>query len=77
LGWLAVGLELAQLKGEPNIEAEHEVKELAELVLEHYAPSLVPRSDEQAPFVMTFVEVARRRGWTDVADQVIGCYLNG
>src|SRR6185437_12754932 len=77
LGWLAVGLELERLSDRSNDRAEQEVREIARLIVEQYSPSLVPRSDAQAPLVITFLEAARRRGWTDLAEQVAGCYFDG
>lgn len=77
LGWLAAGLEIERLLERQNAQAEGEVKEIAERFLEHYAPSLTARSDAQAPYVLTFVEIARDRGWNTAAEQVAGCYFNG
>jgi hypothetical protein len=77
LGWLAVGIELGRLSGRPDPTADKEVEEIAQLVLRNYAPSLVARSDAQASFVLAFVEATRRRGWVELAEQVIGCYFTG
>lgn len=77
LGCLAAGLEIARLLGRTEPGAASEVRNIAELLLERYAPSLTPRSDAQSPFVLIFAEVARRHGWTEVGEQIIGCYFNG
>lgn len=75
LGWLAVGIEVDRLLGRFDPAVDREVENIAKLVLENYAPSLVARSDTQAPFLLAFLEAARRRGWIELAEQVIGCYF--
>ena len=77
LGWLALGLEVTRLGGGSDAQAEHEVEEVTKLLLEHYAPSLVARSDVQAPFVFAFFQAAHWRGWTELAEQVLGCHFAG
>jgi hypothetical protein len=77
LGWLAVAIEVERLSGRADPTTDREVAEVARLILEHYPLSLTPRSDTQAPFIFAFMEAARRRDWTTLAEQFIGCYFAG
>ena len=77
LGWLALGLELARLRGEPDSTAESEVREIAELLIRDYSTSMVPRSDAQAPSVLLFISTARSRGWVEASEIVAACYFCG
>jgi hypothetical protein len=76
LGWLAVGIEVDRLVGRSDPAVDREVEKIAKLVLDNYAPSLVAQSDTQAPFLFAFLEAAHRRGWIELAEQVIGCYFS-
>jgi hypothetical protein len=77
LGWLAVGLEVHRLLGQSDQRAERETQSIAVRLIEDYSTSLVPRSDAQAPFLLAFVAAARHRGWTDIVEQMMGCYFDG
>jgi hypothetical protein len=77
LGWLAVGLEIDRMGGRSSAIADQEVKLISELIVEEYSPSLLPVSDTQSAFILAWFEAARRRGWTELTEQVIGCYFSG
>lgn len=76
LGWISALLLIEDRFEDPSINTEQKLKSLIEIYKKNYLGSLVAVSDEQAPYLLIFLEACKKASLLEEAEPIIGCYVD-
>jgi len=76
LGWVACGIFIDKQLGSFCECSDTVAEKLCKTLLCHYQGSLVAISDEQTPYILTYLQVALSCGWTVEGEKVLSHLFN-